>query len=80
MRTMGWVLTDNMADDDRIIDAAFDIFERFKQGDKKALDPNIRGTVYRTVLQNGGEKEVRKSPTSLDVCSLPLIHSSTMLS
>lgn len=35
------------------------MFEKFAAGDKKAIHPNIRGSVYAIVLQNGGEKEVR---------------------
>jgi aminopeptidase 2 len=43
----------------RIIDAAFDMFEKFSKGDQDAIHPNIRGSVYAIVLQNGGVKEVR---------------------
>ena len=35
------------------------MLERFAAGDKKAIHPNIRGSVFAIVLQNGGEKEVR---------------------
>ena len=35
------------------------MFEKFAAGDKRAIHPNIRGSVYAIVLENGGEKEVR---------------------
>jgi len=35
------------------------MFGKFAAGDKKAIHPNIRGSVYAIVLDNGGEKEVR---------------------
>ena len=43
----------------RVIQAAKEIFGKFAAGDKKAIHPNIRGSVYAIVLENGGEKEVR---------------------
>ncbi|KAL9119517.1 MAG: hypothetical protein Q9187_003933, partial [Circinaria calcarea] len=46
-----------MAGDTRIIEAAQDMFAKFAAGDRKAIDSNIRGSVYAIVLQNGGEKE-----------------------
>lgn len=35
------------------------MFEKFAAGDKKAIHPNIRGSVYAIVLEGGGEQEVR---------------------
>ncbi|KAI9834855.1 MAG: hypothetical protein M1819_002763 [Sarea resinae] len=43
--------------DAKVIAAAFDIFNKFASGDREALHPNIRGSVYGIVLQNGGKKE-----------------------
>jgi len=37
--------------------AAFDMFERFRRGDRSAIHPNLRAGVYATVLQNGGTTE-----------------------
>ena len=45
------------AGDERTKAAAFDMFEKFTNGDRKALHPNLRGPVYSVVLQYGGEKE-----------------------
>jgi aminopeptidase 2 len=45
-------------DDEVINKAAFDMFEKFKAGDKSAIHPNIRGSVYAIVLGNGGKEEV----------------------
>ena len=33
------------------------MFEKFASGDRKAINPNIRGSVYGLALSNGGEKE-----------------------
>ena len=33
------------------------MFRDFSAGNRKAIHPNIRGSVYSIVLQNGGEKE-----------------------
>ena len=43
----------------RIIDAAKGMFEKFASGDKMAIHPNIRGSVFSIVLTNGGKREVR---------------------
>ncbi|KAF2725507.1 hypothetical protein K431DRAFT_280881 [Polychaeton citri CBS 116435] len=37
--------------------AAFDMFEKFKNGDRDALHPNLRSSVFAVVLQYGGEAE-----------------------
>ncbi|KAI9845477.1 MAG: Aminopeptidase 2 mitochondrial [Sclerophora amabilis] len=46
-----------LSGDQKVIDAAFDMFGGFTAGDRKAIHPNIRGSVYGIVLQNGGKKE-----------------------
>ncbi|KAI9852169.1 MAG: Aminopeptidase 2 mitochondrial [Thelocarpon superellum] len=46
-----------LAGDKTVVEAAFGMFEKFVQGDRSAIDPNIRGSVYSIVLSNGGEKE-----------------------
>ncbi|KAL9083473.1 MAG: hypothetical protein Q9159_005768 [Coniocarpon cinnabarinum] len=45
------------AGDEKVIKAAQDMFERFSKGEKEAINPNIRGSVFSIVLENGGEKE-----------------------
>lgn len=45
------------AGDEKAKKAAFDMFEKFIAGDRGALHPNLRGSVYAVVLQHGGEKE-----------------------
>jgi aminopeptidase 2 len=44
--------------DEVITKAAFDMFNKFKAGDKSAVHPNIRGSVYAIVLSKGGKEEV----------------------
>ena len=46
-----------LSGDTRIISAAQEMFKAFAAGQRKAIHPNIRGSVYAIVLQNGGEKE-----------------------
>ena len=46
-----------LSGDSRIIRAAQDMFQNFAAGDRKAIHPNIRSSVYAIALQNGGEKE-----------------------
>jgi aminopeptidase 2 len=53
------------ADDEAINKAAFEMFEKFKAGDKSAIHPNIRGSVYAIVLGNGGKEEVSLSSRSI---------------
>ncbi|KAF2764464.1 hypothetical protein EJ03DRAFT_385927 [Teratosphaeria nubilosa] len=43
--------------DEKTKKAAFDMFEKFVKGDRSAIHSNLRGGVYATVLQYGGEKE-----------------------
>lgn len=45
------------AGDGRIIQAAQSMFSAFVAGDREAIHPNIRSSVYGIVLENGGEKE-----------------------
>jgi aminopeptidase 2 len=60
-----------MADDPVVVAAAKDMFKRFAEGDRSAIHPNIRGSVFSIALKNGGEKEYevvldrfRHAPTS----------------
>ncbi|KAL1382983.1 aminopeptidase 2 mitochondrial precursor [Phyllosticta capitalensis] len=46
-----------IAGDEKVKKAAFDMFEKFKNGDESAIHPNIRGSVYGIVLSYGGEEE-----------------------
>jgi aminopeptidase 2 len=59
------------AGDQKVIDAAKDMFSRFAAGDLTAIHPNIRGSVFDIALRHGGEKEYnvvldryRHAPTS----------------
>lgn len=54
-----------VANDEAIVKAAFDMFNKFKAGDSSAIHPNLRGTVYAIVLSNGGKEEVRFTSTHL---------------
>lgn len=45
------------AGDDKTKAAAFEMFEKFAAGDRKAIHPNLRSSVYSVVLQYGGKKE-----------------------
>ena len=49
--------TAGLSGDQKIIEAAQAMFRDFAAGDKKAIHPNIRSSVYAIVLRNGGEKE-----------------------
>ncbi|KAI9796039.1 MAG: Aminopeptidase 2 mitochondrial [Piccolia ochrophora] len=46
-----------LAGDLKVIDAAFQMFRQFAAGDRTAIHPNIRGSVYAIVLQHGGAEE-----------------------
>jgi aminopeptidase 2 len=46
-----------IAGDEKITKAAFEMFNKFKAGDKSAIHPNVRGSVYAIVLANGGKEE-----------------------
>ncbi|QSS64262.1 aminopeptidase [Histoplasma capsulatum] len=43
--------------DQKVVAAAKDMFSRFASGDRSAIHPNIRGSVFDIVLREGGEKE-----------------------
>ena len=45
------------AGDEKTKAAAFEMFEKFASGDRAALHPNLRSSVYAVVLQYGGKKE-----------------------
>ena len=47
-----------MAGDKKIIDAAKAMFAKFTKGDKSAIHPNIRGSVFGMALKYGGKEEV----------------------
>ncbi|KAF2196759.1 hypothetical protein GQ43DRAFT_382549 [Delitschia confertaspora ATCC 74209] len=49
--------TAGVAKDETIVKAAFDMFNKFKNGDSSAIHPNLRGSVYALVLSNGGKDE-----------------------
>ncbi|KAF2749750.1 hypothetical protein M011DRAFT_465417 [Sporormia fimetaria CBS 119925] len=49
--------TAGIANDETIMKAAFDMFNKFKAGDASAIHPNLRGSVYALVLANGGKEE-----------------------
>lgn len=51
-----------MAGDKTIIKAAKEMFEKFAAGDKSAVHPNIRGSVFGMAIKYGGAKEVCDSP------------------
>lgn len=46
-----------LASDEKIKQAAFDMFNKFKNGDRIAIHPNLRSSVYAIVLVNGGKEE-----------------------
>ncbi|KAF2033830.1 hypothetical protein EK21DRAFT_108620 [Setomelanomma holmii] len=46
-----------IAGDEQITKASFDMLNKFKAGDKSAIHPNIRGSVYAIVLAQGGKDE-----------------------
>ncbi|KAI0533567.1 peptidase family M1-domain-containing protein [Xylaria digitata] len=46
-----------MAGDTGIIAAAKDMFTKYKAGDKSAIHPNIRGSVFGMALKYGGKEE-----------------------
>lgn len=46
-----------LSGDPKVIDAAQSMFKNFTAGDRKAIPPNIRGSIYAIVLRNGGDNE-----------------------
>ena len=53
-----------MSGDATVIKAARGMFEKFAAGDKSAIHPNIRGSVYGMALKYGGKREVSRSSSS----------------
>ncbi|PVH95707.1 hypothetical protein DM02DRAFT_617694 [Periconia macrospinosa] len=49
--------TAGVTNDEAIVKASFDMFNKFKAGDTSAIHPNLRGSVYAIVLSNGGKEE-----------------------
>jgi aminopeptidase 2 len=47
-----------LAGDAKIIKAAKEMFAKFSKGDKSAIQPNLRGSVFGIVLKFGGKEEV----------------------
>lgn len=47
-----------MAGDQKIVAAAKDMFNKYMAGDKSAVHPNIRGSVFGMALKYGGKEEV----------------------
>ncbi|KAF2842787.1 hypothetical protein M501DRAFT_993558 [Patellaria atrata CBS 101060] len=43
--------------DEKIKSAAFEMFEKFKNGDRSAIHPNLRSSIYAIVLTYGGDAE-----------------------
>ncbi|KAK4105288.1 hypothetical protein N658DRAFT_416780 [Parathielavia hyrcaniae] len=46
-----------LSGDQKIIDAAKDMFKKFMAGDRSAVHPNIRGSVFSMALKYGGKEE-----------------------
>ena len=46
-----------LAGDEKVIKAAQEMFREFAAGNRKAIHPNIRGSVYAISLENGGTSE-----------------------
>ncbi|KAI4726645.1 hypothetical protein E4T49_05509 [Aureobasidium sp. EXF-10728] len=46
-----------LSGDEKTKAAALEMFEKFKNGDRSAIHPNLRAGVYAVALQNGGEAE-----------------------
>ena len=51
--------------DETIVKAAKDMFARYMAGDKTAIHPNIRGSVFGIALKEGGKEEVRSKPCAI---------------
>ncbi|KAK2608577.1 Aminopeptidase 2 mitochondrial [Conoideocrella luteorostrata] len=49
-----------LSGDEKIMDASRDMFARFMAGDKSAIHPNIRKSVFSIVLKYGGAEEYDK--------------------
>ncbi|KAF3062328.1 Aminopeptidase 2, mitochondrial [Daldinia childiae] len=46
-----------MAGDQKIIDASKEMFKKYMDGDKSAIHPNIRGSVFSMALKYGGKEQ-----------------------
>ena len=49
-----------LADDEEVCKAATEMFEKFKAGDRSAIHPNLRSSVFAIVLTRGGTSEVSR--------------------
>lgn len=68
------------AGDEKIVRASQDMFKKFAAGDKEAIHPNLRRAVFKTVLQNGGEKEYDTLlATFLDTDNSPDVRNSALV-
>lgn len=47
-----------LSGDEEIISASKEMFNKYMAGDKSALHPNIRGSVFAMALKHGGAEEV----------------------
>lgn len=47
-----------MAGDQEIIDASKEMFKKYMDGDRSAIHPNIRGSVFSLALKYGGKEQV----------------------
>jgi len=56
-----------LSGDEKVKQAALDMFEKFKNGDKSAIHPNIRSSVYAIALTYGGEAEVSLAVHTCDL-------------
>jgi aminopeptidase 2 len=54
--------------DATIIGAAKEMFAKFSKGDKSAIHPNIRGSVFGMVLKFGGKEEVSQFSNFYTLC------------
>ena len=47
-----------LADDEKVCKAAAEMFEKFKAGDRSAIHPNLRNSVFAIMLSRGSASEV----------------------
>jgi aminopeptidase 2 len=59
-----------MSGDKKVIDAAKAMFKKFAAGDKSAIHPNIRGSVFGMALKYGGKAEVNPTTLGIDLIEL----------
>lgn len=52
--------------DEKVIAAAKEMFAKYAAGDKSAIHPNIRGSVFALALKHGGAKEVSTADAIYD--------------